>query len=97
MDLPKVLAELRAAGVTRARYSEKGKNGAGESSIEVEFGPQAPQVRPAGLVTADGKPLDLDAGMNSLHRDPLGEEDEERAAPDKVLERNFRKAPDAPS
>jgi len=88
MDLPKVLADLRAAGVTRARYTE---NGAGESSIEVDFGPP---VAPAGLVDAAGKPIDLDEGMGPLQKDPLGEDDEDEAVvEDPIHAKNFNRKP----
>ncbi len=87
MDLAKVLADMRANGVTEAQYEEK----EGCVTLKVAFG-AAPL-----LVGKDGATVDLNAGMGPLEKDPLGEDDDAprpEGSPDVAADANFVK-PDA--
>lgn len=69
MDLPRVLGDLKAAGLRVFKYR------VGNDSIEGEFGPPQRSVSPAGFVDETGAPIDLDAGMSMLGKDPLDDAD----------------------
>lgn len=82
MDLPKVLADLRAAGAAEAHVKLR-EDGSVEE-LRVTLGP-APRVVPLGLVDQDGKPVDLDEGMGVLEQDPMDEE----IPPDAIQSSNY--------
>lgn len=86
MDLAKILADLREGGALQAEVSQDGPD---RYCIKVVLGrlPPVPLV-----VDKQGVPINLDAGMGPLERDPLGEDD----APEKdpIYESSF-KASDA--
>jgi hypothetical protein len=69
VDLPGVLSVLKASGLRTFKYTSGGE------CIEGEFGPEPRKVVPAGFVDADGAPVDLDAGMGVLEKDPLDDAD----------------------
>lgn len=82
MDLPKVLADLRAAGASQAHVKLRPDGSVEE--LNVMLGPAVP-VTPLGLVDASGKPVDLDEGMGVLELDPL----EEDIPPDAIQAKNY--------
>ena len=72
------LRTLRKAGVARATWHPDG------TLASVDFAPDMPVTPAAPFVDRNGKPIDLDAGMPALARDP----DDEPA--DREIERaNF--------
>ena len=85
MDLGKVLAEMRANGVSEAQYEERD----GCITLKVAFGNE-----PLALKSRDGEIVSLDVGMSVLERDPLGEEDDTtrpEGPADVAADANFKK------
>ncbi len=92
MDLAKVLAELRAAGVTEAEVWDVCGSDKGIEHVRVTFG-TARVGAPAGFVDEAGAPVNLDEGMGVLEKDPLEAAEAEQ---DPIRRKNFdvKKEPD---